>query len=1738
MKNEDITSESLFQSQATTLPHIEPQVRPARTFNPKKIEDPEHHQIYDLFSRSSDDLFSRSSDEPFKSIERPNKTQNSIKDSKFVFTDFAVNFVYIISYLTEIHEQLIEYELDYSKINLTDFKDCIDKIKGLLTELTTLYKKNRYEIIIYMSLFDAIELIFISLEVFRIKYELQNEFNNTQFNLEQTDIITNYMEKLDENIITILIIINNINIFIKNYKKYSLDKTNFTLLNNKGDSIYTLLSNLTYKLNISIDNIKEIYRNIAELEIKFDDELFNEIGDFLEQHKDHIIPIEKKVIEKPVEQFEEVINEEDSKNVINYITKLLLKHEINLEHFNEILSIEANNYNIKNRVYSLESQQYEYTDMDINISSILLTGLSKDVDVNLTIIVKNNRITSIKINGLNQVTPYLDEEQQEMVDLFQPPVLSNKFSSDKVKIIDTGEGNKIMSTKVPVSFNLKLLRILEGIAFRNKRTKNLTREELLRLKSICKSHIDKDYLQKLDNDIFHNFNILTAIYEFDTKLDDEEMKKLRASKDVQKIHVELLHHQLSAGDFNLAQFDTQRSVITLKDLPEIINSSFFKITNEAEMRGKQKIDESKLKLEDAVKSTDTYDKQNDEENIFISINPLPLFDPKLIENQKTTKGFVINEHKYIKFNEFITIIRSLIKYLDPITDMDLIKELLHYDENITEPIWSSTIHGGTIEDDILFGNIDTEIDFIELICDDFIDHVNRNENLFKTSLYKLAIKALNENKTTIHIKNDILLIPNNYKSALFNKLLTKEQYVKYINKIFNENNNHKYEKIRNYLELPTIFKLYRVCLLDTFDKINEITVLKHLYSKILHLGNYVIELNRKISLLLYNISSQTEYNLADFNINSDIFEQLINVVDELYVLLLSLPDQLIVMYQNINIGNNALLPFSEFSSKNIKTDKETLYILVKNMTLLLSFYKENLMVLNNVFSGIDNFYDSPTDKSIFTTEFLTKSMIETLKFNENKKESNNLFDNFNFILDLTGFFTFSTIHLNKLTLVVKNIRKHAKIKLEFTINDINPLKLVNNNLFTRLKDIKIYDKGTPDSLNKIIDEFVNLFDHLNVFNKHEKLIKPFYDYVTKQYFNDQFYKTIYNNTIKLWKRRIIKSSIKYNEDKFLFEMLQNTIAIGSSESVYKTYPFNSGESINNHKIAFIFGNNKIISEAIYEFFGLFSNPNYLLNYTIKISHNKNYPVLSSIISEDEFDKFNKSLKNEIRDYQGNKNKFLNDILTYLDSISTEAFASALIVEMIDSNLNEYSNENEFTNYCNTAHLYKKIAKFNLLHHILMNTYDNILLCKLKLTYFNLNKTLSSVYSTRTNIFLTPIYLECFSIGFLVSKYGRLDAYVINKLFTNFLTLNTGDKFKIYRLSICIQSLNAMMIGLPDMFYRLVLRTINNLSSNLLLINIDKEIVKLTDILYNMLSTIIITDHQEKIKSEYDITKTVNKLVQIYNKMIPSIESDTLNVFLEESIIRLSDRSLYYFYNSYSNKSIFDDKKTIQTIYMYDEMMLDFIFGYKYESLGLSNQNKFSDINYINDLGVYDAYVYIFEKYKKIIIKYLNYLNSQDNYLAEGLIEKTAFTEINYLLSKMINLLTKLNIIKSEIKNAKQILLYCSYNLSKINIKIIKIRKHIEQSPLKLLSRYKRGVDYNDENLQNKAFEELNSIINVNTEQYINQLMTGLRISGPLAYNTITINEEPVIREAKLLSDTIVNKELLDRRLMGLNFSYV
>ena len=71
----------------------------------------------------------------------------------------------IISYLTEIHEQLIEYELDYSKINLTDFKDCIDKIKGLLTKLTTLYKKNRYEIIIYMSLFDAIELIFISLEI-------------------------------------------------------------------------------------------------------------------------------------------------------------------------------------------------------------------------------------------------------------------------------------------------------------------------------------------------------------------------------------------------------------------------------------------------------------------------------------------------------------------------------------------------------------------------------------------------------------------------------------------------------------------------------------------------------------------------------------------------------------------------------------------------------------------------------------------------------------------------------------------------------------------------------------------------------------------------------------------------------------------------------------------------------------------------------------------------------------------------------------------------------------------------------------------------------------------------------------------------------------------------------------------------------------------------------------------------------------------------------------------------------------------------------------------------------------------------------------------------------------------------------------------------------------------------------------------------------------------------------------
>ena len=106
---------------------------------------------------------------------------------------------------------------------------------------------------------------------------------------------------------------------------------------------------------------------------------------------------------------------------------------------------------------------------------------------------------------------------------------------------------------------------------------------------------------------------------------------------------------------------------------------------------------------------------------------------------------------------------------------------------------------------------------------------------------------------------------------------------------------------------------------------------------------------------------------------------------------------------------------------------------------------------------------------------------------------------------------------------------------------------------------------------------LNLFDHLNVFNKHEKLIKPFYDYVTKQYFNDQFYKTIYNNTIKLWKRRIIKSSIK-----------NASILLPVSETLIKVENLYNGNNIERYQ-----GLNSFFTIDKLKFFGTASLTNML-----------------------------------------------------------------------------------------------------------------------------------------------------------------------------------------------------------------------------------------------------------------------------------------------------------------------------------------------------------------------------------------------------------------------------------------------------------------------------------------------------------------------------------------------------------------
>ena len=174
---------------------------------------------------------------------------------------------------------------------------------------------------------------------------------------------------------------------------------------------------------------------------------------------------------------------------------------------------------------------------------------------------------------------------------------------------------------------------------------------------------------------------------------------------------------------------------------------------------------------------------------------------------------------------------------------------------------------------------------------------------------------------------------------------------------------------------------------------------------------------------------------------------------------------------------------------------------------------------------------------------------------------------------------------------------------------------------------------------------------------------------------------------------ILKSNIKYSKDKELFKRLEETITLGSIDTAYRTYPFNTDLSINNHKIAFIFGNEPTISKSIYEFFGKLGNPNYIRDtLTIDAPHQDTQQALSSILKLDEYNKFKLDLNDKLKASGLVKlfDTFLTDILIFIDSVITEAFAHALFVEMIGYGCNEYSDTQPFDTLVAQSEVYKKL----------------------------------------------------------------------------------------------------------------------------------------------------------------------------------------------------------------------------------------------------------------------------------------------------------------------------------------------------------------------------------------------------------------------------------------------------------------
>ena len=1671
--------------------------------------------LFDILRIESDDddeiTDTESIEEEYNEIqyEEPVDLFDIMERTEFNPENFAYDYAFVITNLKEIVEKFNMYDRDYTSIQINDFKANEVMLNDFLQLLTYIYSNNRKNIILYLSLFELIEMVYTFLQIILTFYSTKEDLKYKFLSVLQTEQLNNMFTIINDKIINTTVSLKTVYEIVNNNETYMVDETGFTLVNKEKKTFFDKILEFNEDITETLQNMLKLYQVITQLRIPLDNIkykeytlLLNENISILENAKqvEHVKPY---VFSSEIEEG----NEENNKIVLNNITKLILEREIQLSEFADLIDLDL-------------LQMDENMELNVLTSNTLITGLSSYTLVYLKLTINDGIIKGINIEAASDLEKDKKNITDYAIELLAPGLNVRETTKTSTLLEDVGI-TEDMSKIIPINFNLKLLRILEGIAHKNKYSKRWTINEIEKLKVVCSSEINLDKLKEINDEVFHNLNVLTELQYLNTTLSDEEKSKLRARDDLQEIQLKMLLDQITTQDY-LQEIDNTPSIdksIRLDDLyvPEILEDVGNKNEIKSTVKTVKENVQSVLTLNkdaEEIRNKSKYVEELEKDD-FLSIDisnkiqPIKDIGIEIIDKSTIT---------FINFDDLIKNMMKLIKYYDinKPEDVDKILNMFLNENELSEPIYR--VEGGGEGG---FGSFGGEEEMLNYLIDNYISVFMNNElidkHIYITSLYILSYKA------EIDLLSYNLCLTNSHRLNMYNRLPNKNNYIDLPNdKFVNEFKN-------DLIQEPLICKLYKVYIFDNAIKFDNIPIFKNLYSKVSTLIYYLDILDIKTFNLLNinNVVSEHEKHkiLKDCSLQLHELKAINNIIDELSIILLSLFDNIILLYNDLSQYTDKV-EFIKFSEREItKETKNKLYNYIHNMSIVLLYLKDIMLNLQSVFT-----------KNSFTNGFnnynlLNDRNIDNMLFIElNDIDMNSIFYDFNFLKDLTGYLTYKSIKTD-LNVHLYNIKySGASINI---IRNVDTSLMNKHQIFIRNKQIPQYKMKNIAIFSDILTlDSSLLLEGINMYKKHNKLIKSTFEYSTKQYFNSFIYKEIYHKSFEYWKSNIIASSIKYVNDKHLFMSLQNMITIGNSEYVYKIYPYNYNKIINNEKIAFLFGYDPNLREQIYALFGTLSNINYSENLKIKHEINTKYPCLSSIYDndylmdcKDEFvSKF--SIEKSI-----NVSELFDDILIYLDSIISTSYAYTLVASMIKNGINEFSDYNTYETFYEQSNMCKVMKGNKILHHILMNTQSNILLCKLKLVYFNRNTSLNSYYSNLNSVFMIPILLECFSIGYLLSRFDQRDSFILNLLFVQFIDVDLKQLDIIIKLMFTLQNFNKTMTGLPDIYLRLILFHFNKYKA---LDNYYKEFSSFINMYNDLLPFIVSINSKNKMKDNYDLSLTIDELFKTYN-----LDKDTLYVFLEETITRLTDRSLIH-YSTVTNENIFECKHTKSILISFDEIMLDNLFGYKFESLGTEKQNVFKDINYINNLSLYNAYSYIFNKYKLILARNINYIKSTSVSvdIRKGLIDDYTFIELKSLTKKMMDLLNKLNTIKSISVNAKQQILFIAYNLSKINIKLIKIRKHVEQSPLRLISRYRQGVDYNDQSLMMNAMIELAPIINKNSEDYIKQLMSGLRIQGPLWNPNIIINEESAIKQAAILADSINTNNDILYRSKGLSKTYI